>query len=63
MRIQMSKPRVYAKHHILGFVDYRKSYLAVNGMRGALKIVDDTGKTVHLDAKMQQLFEEVETEQ
>lgn len=63
MRIQMSKPRVYARHHLLAFIDYRKSYLAIPGMRGAIKVTDDTGKTIHLDPKTQELFEEVEGEQ
>lgn len=60
-KIKLAKPRIYTKGHLLENVDYQKSYLAMKGHAGWIKIVDDAGKTVHLSKTIQrEHFVEVE---
>lgn len=52
-KIKLAKPRIYIRGHLLENVSYQKSYLAMPGHAGWLKIVDDTGKTIHLSKTIQ----------
>lgn len=53
IRVRLAKPRVYIRGHLLENISYQKSYLATKGHAGWLKIVDDTGKTIHLSKTIQ----------
>lgn len=52
-RIKLAKPRIYVRGHLLENIAYNKVYSASNGHAGWLKVVDDSGKTIHLSKTMQ----------